>query len=55
MDLGMIANHIARSVGEIVQQRINHLSIGQKMQDLPEELWHKSFRYLDQKRSPSTT
>lgn len=28
-----------------MQQRINHLGIGQKMQDLPEELWHKSFRY----------
>ena len=41
----MIANHIARSVGEVVQQRINHLSIGQKMQDLPEELWHESFRF----------
>lgn len=41
----MIANHIARSVGPTVQQRINHLGVGQKMQDLPEELWHKSFRY----------
>ena len=41
----MIANHIARSVGPLVQQRINHLGVGQKMQDLPEELWHKSFRY----------
>lgn len=41
----MIANHIARKVGEIVQKRIDHLKIGQKMQDLPEELWHDSFRY----------
>ena len=41
----MVANHIARSVGYAVQQRINHLGVGQKMQDLPEELWHKSFRY----------
>lgn len=41
----MVANHIARNVGYDVQQRINHLGIGQKMQDLPEELWHKSFRY----------
>lgn len=41
----MIANHIARKVGEMVQKRIDHLGIGQKMQDLPEELWHESFRY----------
>lgn len=41
----MLANHIARSVGPVVQQRIDQLGIGQKMQDLPEELWHKSFRY----------
>ena len=41
----MVANHIARRVGYAVQQRIDHLGIGQKMQDLPEELWHKSFRY----------
>ncbi len=41
----MIANHIARRVGPLVQQRIDHLGIGQKMQDLPEELWHKSFRF----------
>lgn len=41
----MIANHIARKVGETVQKRIDHLKIGQKMQDLPEELWHDSFRY----------
>lgn len=38
-------NHIARKVGETVQNRINHLGIGQKMQDLPEELWHESFRF----------
>jgi DNA (cytosine-5)-methyltransferase 1 len=41
----MVYNHIARSPGKIVQQRIDHLGIGQKMQDLPEELWHESFRY----------
>lgn len=43
--MSTVANHIARSAGATVQQRINHLGIGQKMQDLPEELWHKSFRY----------
>lgn len=41
----MLANHIARKAGATVQQRINHLGIGQKMQDLPEELWHESFRF----------
>jgi DNA (cytosine-5)-methyltransferase 1 len=40
-----VPNHIARRVGFDVQQRINALRIGQKMQDLPEELWHKSFRF----------
>lgn len=40
-----ITNHIARKVGEMVQRRIDHLKIGQKMQDLPEELWHDSFRF----------
>jgi DNA (cytosine-5)-methyltransferase 1 len=40
-----VANHIARQVGETVQARINALKIGQKMQDLPEELWHESFRF----------
>jgi DNA (cytosine-5)-methyltransferase 1 len=44
----MISNHVARSVGKVVQQRIDHLGIGQKMQDLPEELWHESFRFLYQ-------
>jgi DNA (cytosine-5)-methyltransferase 1 len=43
--LKMISNHVARSVGKVVQQRINNLGIGQKMQDLPEELWHESFRF----------
>ena len=38
-------NHVARQVGEAVQRRIDTLKIGQKMQDLPEELWHESFRY----------
>ena len=40
-----IYNHQPRKVGVTVQRRINALGIGQKMQDLPEELWHKSFRY----------
>ncbi len=38
-------NHIARRVGENVQARIDALKVGQKMQDLPEELWHESFRF----------
>lgn len=38
-------NHIARRVGSDVQRRINALKIGQKMQDLPEELWHDSFKF----------
>jgi len=41
----MIFNHEPRKVGINVQRRINALKIGQKMQDLPEELWHDSFRY----------
>ncbi len=41
----LIANHIARRVGSEVQKRINALKTGQKMQDLPEELWHDSFKY----------
>ena len=40
-----IPNHVARRVGVEVQRRIDTLKIGQKMQDLPEELWHKSFRF----------
>ena len=40
-----VANHIARRVGKEVQKRISALKVGQKMQDLPEELWHDSFRY----------
>lgn len=38
-------NHRPRNVGEVVLKRIKALGIGQKMQDLPEELWHESFRY----------
>lgn len=38
-------SHISRKVGPKVQERINALKIGQKMQDLPEELWHNSFLY----------
>ncbi|MCA9959226.1 MAG: DNA cytosine methyltransferase, partial [Anaerolineales bacterium] len=40
-----VYNHEPRKVGVDVQRRINALKIGQKMQDLPEELWHDSFRY----------
>ena len=40
-----VFNHEPRKVGVDVQRRINALKIGQKMQDLPEELWHDSFRY----------
>jgi DNA (cytosine-5)-methyltransferase 1 len=40
-----IFNHIARKVGPTVQERIDALKIGQKMQDLPEHLWHESFRF----------
>ena len=42
----MTYNHKARRVAkEIVQRRIDALGVGQKMQDLPEELWQESFRY----------
>lgn len=41
----IVYNHQPRKVGEDVQRRINALGIGQKMQDLPEELWHDSFRF----------
>ncbi|MEI6606675.1 MAG: DNA cytosine methyltransferase, partial [Verrucomicrobiota bacterium] len=37
--------HIPRKVGADVQRRINALGVGEKMQDLPEELWHPSFRF----------
>lgn len=40
-----IENHIARRVGADVQKRIDALKIGQKMQHIPEELWHESFKY----------
>ena len=40
-----VYNHQPRRVGPEVQRRINALGIGQKMQDLPEDLWHDSFRY----------
>jgi DNA (cytosine-5)-methyltransferase 1 len=40
-----VFNHQPRKVGETVQERINALGIGKKMQDLPEHLWHDSFRY----------
>lgn len=41
----VVTNHIARRVGAEVQRRIDALKIGQKMQDLPEELWHDSFKF----------
>lgn len=40
-----VHNHRPGNVGEVVLTRIKALDIGQKMQDLPEELWHDSFRY----------
>ena len=40
-----VFNHQPRKVGPDVLQRIKALQIGQKMQDLPEELWHDSFRF----------
>ena len=45
-------SHVPRKVGEQVQRRIDALKIGQKMQDLPEELWHESFRFYV-KQDPS--
>lgn len=41
----VVPNHRPRNVGATVLTRIKALGIGQKMQDLPEELWHESFRY----------
>lgn len=38
-------SHVPRRVGASVQERIDALKIGQKMQDLPEHLWHDSFRF----------
>lgn len=40
-----VYNHQPRNVGDTVLSRIEALEIGQKMQDLPEDLWHDSFRY----------
>ena len=40
-----VKNHVCRNVGNLVQKRIDHLKIGHKMQDLPEELWHESFKF----------
>ncbi|HRE46748.1 MAG TPA: DNA (cytosine-5-)-methyltransferase [Aggregatilineales bacterium] len=40
-----ITNHQARKAGVTVLSRIQALKIGQKMQDLPEALWHDSFRF----------
>jgi DNA (cytosine-5)-methyltransferase 1 len=41
----VLYNHQPRKVGPSVLQRITALKVGQKMQDLPEELWHESFRF----------
>jgi DNA (cytosine-5)-methyltransferase 1 len=40
-----IFNHETRAIGAKVLERIKCLKVGQKMQDLPEELWHDSFYY----------
>jgi DNA (cytosine-5)-methyltransferase 1 len=40
-----LKNHVYRRVGEQVQKRIDHLGIGHKMQDLPQDLWHESFKF----------
>jgi DNA (cytosine-5)-methyltransferase 1 len=53
-----VFNHRMRKVNALVQRRIEALKIGQKMQDLPEDLWHESFRYYvkedpDRKGSPN--
>lgn len=47
-----IFNHMPRKVGAEVKKRIEALKIGQKMQDLPQELWHESFHryYFDPER-----
>jgi len=38
-------SHVHRQASPNVQRRIEALKVGQKMQDLPEELWHASFRF----------
>lgn len=45
MKESIVYNHQPRNVSHAVLQRITALKVGQKMQDLPEELWHKSFRF----------
>lgn len=40
-----LKNHVYRRVGEQVQKRIDHLGVGHKMQDLPQEMWHESFKF----------
>jgi DNA (cytosine-5)-methyltransferase 1 len=47
-----VFNHLPRQAGPEVLNRVRHLKIGQKMQDLPESLWHESFRYY-MKEDPS--
>ena len=41
---GALADHIAPPVGEADRERIAALLPGQRMRDLPEELWHQSYR-----------
>lgn len=41
----VIYNHQPRQASSLVLERIRNLKVGQKMQDLPEELWHDSFRF----------
>lgn len=57
VETGIVKNHIYRKVGEQVQQRIDHLGVGHKMQDLPEDLWHESFKFYmndpDRKGGPN--
>ncbi|MBI1729208.1 DNA cytosine methyltransferase [Candidatus Acetothermia bacterium] len=43
--MSIVLNHQTRKVGPEVQERITALGIGERMQDLPEHLWHKSFRF----------
>lgn len=37
--------HVSRETSETVLARIRLLGYGEKMQDLPEEMWHDSFRH----------
>jgi DNA (cytosine-5)-methyltransferase 1 len=41
---GTPVHHVAAAVGEADKKRIHALGPGQTMRDLPEELWHESYR-----------